>query len=306
MTRISTYGNYQSALLDLMRAQERQLDANQRVSSQKVATDLRGFGRGTETLTAMKSAAARVQGFIDTGEAVSARLTTQNLAMGRMGEGVQGAREAIANALASGRLDGLVQEVQTFFQMVQDGLNSRHQGRYLFSGGLVNTAPVNTNAMADLSALASAADAFDNDNLLTDTRLDEGTAIRTGFLANDLGLESFEIFRDIQVFHDATPLTGQLDAASEAFLKTAMTRLDDAYENIINNNARNGGMQNRVDAILTSQRAQRDSLAEIVGKRTDADMAAAVTDLEAAQIALRASAQVITGLRDTSLLNFLR
>ena len=306
MTRISTYGNYQSALLDLMRAQERQLDANQRVSSQKVATDLRGFGRGAETLTAMKSAAARVQGFIDTGEAVSARLATQNLAMGRMGEGVQGAREAIANALASGRLEGLVQEVQTFFQMVQDGLNSRHQGRYLFSGGLVNTPPVNTNAMADLSALPSAADAFDNDDLLTDTRLDEGTAIRTGFLANDLGLESFEIFRDIQVFHDATPLTGQLDAASEAFLKTAMTRLDEAYENITNNNARNGGMQNRVDAILTSQQAQRDSLAEIVGKRTDADMAAAVTDLEAAQIALRASAQVITGLRDTSLLNFLR
>ncbi len=306
MTRISTYGNYHSALLDLMRAQERQLDANQRVSSQKVATDLRGFGRGAETLTAMKSAAARVQGFIDTGEAVSARLATQNLAMGRMGEGVQGAREAIANALASRRLDGLVQEVQTFFQMVQDGLNSRHQGRYLFSGGLVNTPPVSTNAMADLSGLASAADAFDNDNLLTDTRLDEGTAIRTGFLADDLGLESFEIFRDIQVFHDATPLTGQLDAASEAFLKTAMTRLDDAYENITNNNARNGGMQNRVDAILTSQRAQRDSLAEIVGKRTDADMAAAVTDLEAAQIALRASAQVITGLRETSLLNFLR
>lgn len=306
MTRISTYGNYQSALLDLMRAQERQLDANQRVSSQKVATDLRGFGRGAETLTAMKSAESRVQGFIDTGEAVAARLTTQNLAMGRMGEGVQGAREAIANALASGRLDGLVQEVQTFFQMVQDGLNSRHQGRYLFSGGLVNTPPVNTNAMVDLSALASAADAFDNDNLLTDTRLDEGTAIRTGFLANDLGLESFEIFRDIQVFHDATPLTGQLDAAAETFLKTAMTRLDEAYENITNNNARNGGMQNRVDAILTSQRAQRDSLAEIVGKRTDADMAAAVTDLEAAQIALRASAQVITGLRDTSLLNFLR
>jgi flagellar hook-associated protein 3 FlgL len=306
MTRISTYGNYQSALLDLMRAQERQLDANQRVSSQKVATDLRGFGRGAETLTAMKSAQSRVQGFIDTGEAVSARLATQNLAMERMGEGVQGARTAIANALASGRLEGLVQEVQTYFQMVQDGLNSRHQGRYLFSGGLVNTPPVNTNAMADLSALPSAADAFDNDNLLTDTRLDEGTAIRTGFLANNLGLESFEIFRDIQVFHDATPLTGQLDAASEAFLKTAMTRLDEAYENITNNNARNGGMQNRVDAILTSQRAQRDSLAEIVGKRTDADMAAAVTDLEAAQIALRASAQVITGLRDTSLLNFLR
>ncbi len=306
MSRISTYGNYQSALLDLMQAQQRQLDANRRVSSQKVATDLQGFGRGAETLTAMKSAQARVQGFIDTGEAVSARLTTQDLAMERMGEGVQGARTAIVNAIALGRLDGLVQEVQTSFQVVQDGLNSRHQGRYLFSGGLVNTVPVNTNALADLSALPSASDAFDNDDLLTDTRLDEGTAIRTSFLARDLGLESFEIFRDIQVFHETTPLTGKLNAASETFLKTVLTRLDQAYKNITNNTARNGSMQNQVDSILTSQRTQRDSLDEIVGKRTDTDMAAAVTDLEAAQIALQASAQVIAGLRDTSLLNFLR
>lgn len=306
MSRISTYGNYQSALLDLMQAQQRQLDANRRVSSQKVATDLQGFGRGAETLTAMKSAQARVQGFIDTGEAVSARLTTQDLAMERMGEGLQGARTAIVNAIALGRLDGLVQEVQTSFQVVQDGLNSRHQGRYLFSGGQVNTVPVNTNALADLSALPSASDAFDNDDLLTDTRLDEGTAIRTSFLARDLGLESFEIFRDIQVFHETTPLTGQLNAASETFLKTVLTRLDQAYKNITNNTARNGSMQNQVDSILTSQRTQRDSLDEIVGKRTDTDMAAAVTDLEAAQIALQASAQVISGLRDTSLLNFLR
>jgi len=65
-------------------------------------------------------------------------------------------------------------------------------------------------------------------------------------------------------------------------------------------------VQNQVDSILTSQRAQRDALDEMVANRTDADMAAAATDLEAAQIALQASAQVIAGLRNTSLLNFLR
>ena len=306
MSRVSTYGNYQSALLDLMAAQQRQLEAIQRVSSQKVATNLEGFGRGAETLTALKSAEARVQGFIDTAEATAARLTAQDLAMERIGDGVLGAREAIANALASGRLEELMQEMQTYFQITQDGLNSKHQGRYLFSGGSVNTAPVNTATLSDLTVVPAAADAFDNDTLRTQSRLDEGTAIQTNFLADELGLESFEIFRDIQAYHEATPLTGQTDATVETFLKDVMSRLDAAYEGLTNHAARNGGIQNRVDQILKGQQDQLDALNELVGKRTDADMAKAITDLEAAQIAIQASAQVISGLRDTSLLNFLR
>ena len=71
MTRISTYGNYQSALLNLMNTQLRSAEAQERVSTQKNATDLTGFGRQSETLTAMKGAQSRIQGFIDTAEAVT-------------------------------------------------------------------------------------------------------------------------------------------------------------------------------------------------------------------------------------------
>ena len=56
MSRVATFGNYQSALLDLMKAQTRAADAQERVSTQKNATDLTGFGRQSETLTAMKGA----------------------------------------------------------------------------------------------------------------------------------------------------------------------------------------------------------------------------------------------------------
>ena len=81
MTRVATFGNYQSALLDLMKAQTRAADAQERVSTQKNATDLTGFGRQSETLTALKGAQSRIVGFMDTAKAVSARLTTQNLAL---------------------------------------------------------------------------------------------------------------------------------------------------------------------------------------------------------------------------------
>ena len=83
MTRVATNANFQSALLDLQRAQARGQDAQTRISTQKNATDLKGFGRGSETLTALRSMSSRIAGVINTGETVKARLETQALALDR-------------------------------------------------------------------------------------------------------------------------------------------------------------------------------------------------------------------------------
>lgn len=306
MTRVSTFGDYQSALLNLMTAQTRAQDAQTRVSTQKNATDLAGFGRTSETLTAFRSGQARIQGFIDTGEAVSARLSAQALAFDRVGEGALGAREAIADALAAGRLNGLMQELQGQFQVSQDGLNARHQGRYLFAGGNSETPPVATMTLADLAAAPSAAAAFTNKDLRQVSRLDEGTTMETGFLADEAGQALFEILRDIQTFNQTTPIDGPVTDATRDFLTAQLSRLDAAYVNITDMAARNGSMQNRVDAVLSSQEDQKAALDEMISGKTDADMAQALTDLQMSQIAIQASAQVVSQLRDVSLLNFLR
>ena len=306
MSRVSTFGNYQSALLNLMSAQTRAQDAQERVSTEKNATSLSGFGRTSETLTALKSSQARIQGFIDTGEAVSARLSAQDLAFDRIGGGATGARQAIADALAAGRLDGLMQELQTQFQISQDGLNAKHQGRYLFAGGNTETAPVDAMTLSDLTAVAEAADVFTNDGLKQVSRLDEGTSMETGFLADEAGKALFDIFRAIQLHNETTPITGQGSDTTKAFLTEQLSKLDTVYTGITNLAARNGAMQNRVDDVLVAQGQQKASLEKLVGDKTDADMAQALTDLELSQIAIQASAQVISQLRDVSLLNFLR
>ena len=99
MTRVATNASFQSALLDLQRAQSRQQDAQNRIATGKIATDLSGFGRSAETLNALKAADARLAGFMATGETVKARLDTQALAFDRLIESTDVAREAIANAL---------------------------------------------------------------------------------------------------------------------------------------------------------------------------------------------------------------
>lgn len=305
--RIATYANYQSALSDLMRAQQRGQDAQARVSTQKVADDLKGFGRGSEALTALQSTQSRLKGFTDAAEAVAARLSTQAVQLDRIGDAAQGARQAIADALASERVDGLMLELQSHFLSVQDGLNAKHQGRFLFSGGKVQEPAVDIHTLAELAAAPSAASVFNNDRMVMVSRVDETSTLQTGLLADDIGQALFDVFRDIQIFNDGAsgPLTGTLTPAQRTFLEQQLTRFDAGRETVIEAGARTGSMQNRVDAILKSHEAQYNLLTELIGGRTDADMAQAVTDLQLSQVAIQASAQVISQLSQVSLLNLL-
>ena len=308
MIRVATFGNYQSALLDLMRAQTRAADAQERVSTQKNATDLTGFGRQSETLTALKGAQSRIQGFIDTSKAVSARLTTQDLAMNQIGDGIAGLRAAVGNVLATDSAGSLMLEMEGHFQAIRGGLTMRHHGGYLFSGASTTTSPVTAANLAELAAAPDVASVFVNDTLKTASRVAEGTTLETGFLANELGGEAFEILRDIQAYHAGVngPLTGKVTEAQKTFLTTQLARLEQAATGVIDKTARTGSIANQVESVTRGHEAQLASLDELVSKRTDADMAVAITDLQLSQIAIQASAQVISQLRQVSLLNYLR
>lgn len=306
MTRVSTFGNYQSALLDMMTTQARGAEAQARVSTKKNATSLAGFGRTSETVTALKSSASRIQGFIETGKTVAARMTMQDLAFDRVGDSARAARQAIADALAANRVEGLMADMQSLFQAVQDGMNMQHQGKYLFAGSASDTAPVTVRTMAELAALGDTAAAFANRGKPQSSWLDEGVTMTTGFLADAVGSELFDIFRDLQLYHQGTPLEGQPDQAAKDFLTAIMGRLEAATTELTNVQAVNGAMQSRVDTLLESQEGRQIALETLLSDKTDADMARALADVELAQLSLQASAQVISQLRNSSLLNYLR
>lgn len=308
MTRVATFGNYQSALLDLMTAQTRAADAQERVSTQKVATDLTGFGRQSETLTALKGSQSRIQGFIDTGSAVSARLTTQDLALGQLKDAITGVRDALGSAISTDSGALLMLELDGHFQSARGGLNTRHHGGYLFAGASTSTAPVEAASLAELAAAPDVASLFSNDTLKTASRVAEGTTLETGFLADELGTDILSILRDIQTYHatpGSGPLTGKLTEPQKAFLSTQLGRLEQAGTAVVDKMARTGSLAKQVESITDGHEAQKLALDELLGSRTDADMAEAITDLQLSQVAIQASAQVISQLRQVSLLNYL-
>jgi flagellar hook-associated protein 3 FlgL len=104
----------------------------------------------------------------------------------------------------------------------------------------------------------------------------------------------------------AGTLTGRPTADVDTFLKAAMKAFDTANEGVTNQTAKNGLIQNQVEAALDSHEAQQTALMKMMQDKSGYDPARAITDLQLAQVAIQASAQVINSLRNTSLLDLLR
>ena len=307
MNRVATGNSYSSVLNDLMRSQVRQADANAQVSSGKVAADLKGYARHAETLLATRSIQTKVDGYLAQGKTLTSKLESQDLALNQTAEAAAGARQAVAEALATGRGDSLMSELSSWFSSASDSLNAKFGGRYLFAGGQVDTQPVTAGAMADLTSQPTVASFFKNDNLTPTNQLDESTTIQSGFLADQLGTGLFSAFRQVQDFVDVNgAFTGQLTATQETFLQSMLDDFDAAGSSLTDATARNGLIQNRVGKTMDTQEARRSMLEGMVGGITDVDMAEAISRLQQAQTTVQASAQVFSSLSQSSLLNMLK
>ena len=307
MDKISTATTYNSALLNILSAQNRQQAAETQVSTGKVADDLKGYGVRADALTAARSLKARIDGYVDSAKSLGSTLDVQDHALEQLAGAALSARGAIAEALATGSAIGLMASLEGHLGQAVDALNTEYQGRHLFAGGQSDTEPVGPLSLASLTAAPTIAGLFSNDDLAMTRRLDDKATMKVGFLADDLGGPLFTSLAAVQALHEGPlgPLTGSLTPAQTNALQAMIGAFDSAWNGLNEAVAENGGMQNRVEAARISLTDRQTALTAVLGDITDVDMAAAVSRLQLAQTALQASAQVFATLTGSSLLNVL-
>ena len=309
MDRVSTSGSYSAVLANLMAAQQRQVDAGIMVSTQKNGTNLKDYARNAEMLTAMTSIDNRLGGYIEQNTTVADKLTTQDVALNQVGDAAAQTRQTIADALASGRVDTLMQDLQGQFSNAVSGLNTQYGGKYLFSGGQIDTQPVSAQALSDLDAAgATIPGFFHNDTFVTKAKVDDSTTVNTGLLADKLGTNLLTSYQALQQFNDGPdgPFTGALTDNQRTFLESQLAGWDQVHKDLVTSTAINGMAQSRVAGVKTDLNAQQTTIKGMIGGITDADMAKAASNLTQAQLAVQAVAQVFTSLQNTSLLNALK
>lgn len=306
--RVSTAGQYSAILANLMAAESAQTNAENRVSSTKNGNDLKAFAQQAETLTAMKSVDARITNYQAQNSQIGAKLTQQDQALTSVAGSATAVRQAMADALASNNADTFMQEVSNQFQTAVSSLNGQYDGKFLFSGGQINTKPVTAQQMTDLTAGPTIASFFKNDSYTVQAKLDDSTTVTTGQLASNLGTPMLTAFQAIQAYNDGPngPLNGPLTPAQATFLTTAMQNWVGIATNLTSSAAQNGLVQQQVDTVGKNLVTQQNTLTSMIGHITDADMPKAVTDLSNAQLSVQASAKVLQSLQSDSLLSLLR
>lgn len=308
VARVTTSGNYAAVLSNLLAAQERQQAAGTKVATQKNGQNLKDYAKSSELLTAMRTVQTRVSAFQDQNKLLADKLTTQDTGLVRVADAATDVRQIMADAIASGRADTLVEDIQAQLRNAAEGMNARYNGKYLFAGGQVDTRPVTVTNLAELTAGPPISSFFQNDQFQVTAKLDEATTINTGLLANNIGTAMMTAFQSFQAFNEGPngPFTGQLTDAQRTFLEGQLSTWDTVRTDVTNMAAYNGTNQKRVETVGDDLTSRGNSLAGMMSDITDADMGQAVSELETAQLAVQSAAFVFQALKESSLLNVLR
>lgn len=306
VTRVTTPGNYSNVLANLLAAQKNQMEAGDKVSTRKNGQNLKDYAKSSELLTAMRSVQTRLSVYQDQNKLLSDKLDTQNTAITRVADAAQAVRQLFSEALASGRADTLVEDVQGQLRNAVEGMNARYGGKYLFAGGQVDTRPVTATSLADLTAGPPISSFFQNDQFQVTAKLDEATTVNTGILAEDMGTDMLTAFQTFQTFNQGAPFTGQLTAAQQTFLENQLASWDTVRADVTQIAAYNGVNQKRLETIADDLNTRQNALAGMLGDITDADMAEAAAQLQQAQLSVQSAAYVFQSLQESSLINLLR
>ena len=304
MTRISTYGASQSALLDLMRAQQSLFQAQQELSTGKKGADLKGVGYQAETIAASRGALSRSHAFEEAAVRSGIRLEAQNIALERLSDSVGELR----SVMTSKNGDFIMQEVADAFYGAVNALNSQHLGAYMFGGTRDDAKPLTVSTLADLAALPAVADAFQNNDLEPTVQVDQNTTVTVGRLASDIATDIMASFKRIAEFEAGPngPFADPMTDAQQAFVVGELQNIVAAQDGIISVVGMNGVMQAQIESSQQSQKDRQDFLTGMISDIEDVDMAEAATRFQTAKNVLDVSAKTFASLTQVSLLTFLR
>lgn len=207
-------------------------------------------------------------------------------------KGANGALDKLDRQAIAGQIEQILQELLST-------ANQKFGNRYLFGGTEIRNPPYQAVDGSN-ERLADIIPNFAESLTVIELLADEGERVKISFAASDV----FDLGDDETLFTILFDLRDALDDNSETITAEAITKLDDALEQISSVSAMLGARVNSIEAMLGRLTDQKINLNDRINDIGAVDIVDAITRLNENQIsyelALRMSAKVI----QPSLVNF--
>lgn len=317
MTRISTFSQNQSLVTLLQRNQDFLATERVKIATGKNGDDLKSIARESSVLLSSRTISARTDSFMRANQELANRLELQNSALGGIAQIADDLRNDLITTVNLNSSVGLIANMTDHMDRLIGLLDTKLNGKYVFSGTRSDTSPINVSNTTQLLALTNTVDAFDNNAVKLSQRLDENRTLQYGVLASEVAEPLLNVIRRIQQFENGTLPTGAgaytpagsftdpLAQNQIDFLVSEFSNAVTAITTVRNAEQMNGLNMAAVESQLVRQNDEINFIDMFIAEIENVDIAEAVTNLKAGETALSASLQVIARLGSISLLDYI-
>ena len=309
MTRVSSYNQFYGNAAGIAMGQANMAKAVEQSSTQKVATDLKGFAQQSGRLLSSKAYAERLDRRAETLSALQGRAEAEANAMSRAVDAAGQIRDALGNASATNNGAGFRPALEQALATIASAANTQYAGQAVFGGNWGYGDPF-ANTSLDAMALAGPAAA---DSCWVDTgenrtvMVEDGRAIQLSPSAEDVFRPLVDFVRQVREWENTNgPISGPLTPTQATYLRSLMPGIAGLQSAVIDQEANAGIVAKQLETSELANKSQRDLLTKTIGDQENVDLAEVATRLAAAQTQFQASAAIFSQMRDMNLLQYLR
>lgn len=307
MTRVSSFGQNQALLQGILNNQNKLFEAQRQVNTGKQSDEYRGVADQATTLVASKTLFSRTDAYQTIAQEVGRATDVYDIQLGLILEGARDLRQQLLTFVGNNDATGFELIVGENFGLTVDALNTKIGNRYIFGGASASATPVVVESLDQLQGLPAVPDAFTNDPLKASARVSDSVSIEYGLVADELGTDLLQVFRDLADFSDGPsgPLDGEVDVVQADFMTAQIAALDTAIQDIQKFQMLNGLHAQRLDDLTRQQEDQKVFLETFISDIEDVDIAEAISRLNNSQTALEASYRVVSQTVRLSIIDFI-
>jgi flagellar hook-associated protein 3 FlgL len=292
---------------DVRRISGELADLQRQIASGAANNDLAGFGSSSSRLLSARALRSTADAQLSVISQLQARFSVQGAALGKVSDAASDLALAIRTAVSANDGRGLDTELELSFAATVSALNETWNGQPLFAGERQGGGPVRVTTLDELDTAITPDQLFDEAQRPQVVDLGAGGATVVAAKASDLSQALFNTMRSMHaMIEGAGGEIGQpISSAQRDALLAFASQLDSHSADFINEEARAGQLQKRLEADADRLQSQSDLLTKEIGEQADADLAEVSIRLSALMTQYEAAAKTFSELSRLTLLDYL-
>ncbi len=297
--RVATFAMTDGLVRSALKVQAQEAEATLQQASGSVSSDWAGYGSGAGRIVDLQVSIDRSTAYAAAATEADARVQQMYTSLGSMIDGMTSFKSDLVNfsaTLTDSGTEVLAETASSMLDTLTSLLNTRFEGRYLFSGAATDTAPVDADAIVAQTAPSSADTTwYAGDDEIASVRVADDRTVDWGVTADGDGFE--KALRALAMI-----AAGNVDDTS---LEEASTLVAEALDAMTVTQSKLSLSAESLESAVADQEDYQSFASTLVTDATAVDVAEVAVRLANLQSQLEATFSAIGKVQSLSLVDYL-